>query len=236
MNWRRWPRATALIGLVLCAGIRSILGAECSADEEATILEVQEKVSNNTVCPINQEASSFAEYCSIPACVSLMEEVIAELPDCESFGLNMRDILVSEFYCGSSSASIGASGTGDWGESDSECTSDEIQQINTTMSSLDQVTACKGTTESTWAITSSSMGWDFCAAVSAACVDALKTLAADLPDCITDGVNTKSFIDSLLAVCDSDASQGSSSARKSTSIAGFQALVLGTAAATLVVL
>lgn len=229
MHGRLWTPATPLLALLLCAAAGPILAAERSTDEAATIEAIQEKINNSTGCPINSDVASLAEYCSNAACVSLIEEVIDELPDCEYFGLNMREILASEFAeCGnrSSSASASADEVGSWSVGGTECTADEVQTTETILSSVDQVAECQDSASETWTLSSSSTSYDLCATTTAECVEALTAQLADLPDCTVDGFNAKSFIDSILAACASGSSQGSSAASTAWTLSGYRALTL----------
>lgn len=186
------------------AAISGAHAAECTSDEVTALTSAAQLVYADPSCATittDLTTATQDEVCE-STCMDYLSTIISEFPDCEYSGTNLRTSLEALMeLCGTDSS-----------VTDSECTSDQVDQLTTALELLNSESSC-----STF-ITDLSAG-DKEAVCEGSCIDYLSTIASQFPDCSYGGSNLGSAVSALLKVCNVDAASGSSSSLRSSATA-----------------
>ncbi|RLN72161.1 hypothetical protein BBJ28_00005980 [Nothophytophthora sp. Chile5] len=199
--------------------------AECTDSEAAYADEVWLTAATTSAC--SQYATQtnpvyVSAPCTATSCISVMEQVAEDLPDCTYSGINNKiEVENALTVCNGGSTTDPGSITTTAPSTDApevttattaatptptsssttDCTTDEYQSTIDLYDTAAASSACSPYASSSTVLVSV---YAPCSATD--CVDVMTQLASDLPDCLYDGSNEKAELEDGLTVCGVDSS------------------------------
>ncbi|GMF16510.1 unnamed protein product [Phytophthora lilii] len=217
------PAVAALLTLLSLAGLSTTsLAAECT-DSEATYTDsLWDNAAATSACSPYVTATNpvyIDAPCTATDCVSVMEGVAENLPDCTYSGVSNKielqnaltvcnggdttdagsPTIVTDAPDTSTTTSTTTTTPTTTSSSTTDCTADEYQSTEDLYDTAAASSACSPYATSTSLLV---MFDTPCSATD--CIDVMTQLAADLPDCLYDGANQKAELTSNLGVCTGD--------------------------------